>query len=188
MLDLDPVTPETTAESLADPVNQAPSTAGMTTRVLKGSIWTLAGQALPLFASLATTPLIIRILGSEGYGVLILITLIPTYFSFSELGMGTASTRFASAAYAKGDLKNEGRAIRTAAMIALICSVVVAVPIIVFAQPIIGLFNVPESLRADAITGLRLCSITFVGAILCGVINTAQLTRLRMDMNATING
>jgi O-antigen/teichoic acid export membrane protein len=182
------VTPETTAEDLADPVNQAPSTAGMTTRVLKGSIWTLAGQALPLFASLATTPLIIRILGSEGYGVLILITLIPTYFSFSELGMGTASTRFASAAYAKGDLKNEGRAIRTAAMIALICSLVVAVPIIVFAQPIIGFFNVPESLHADAITGLRLCSVTFVIAILCGVINTAQLTRLRMDMNATING
>ena len=67
MLDLDAVTPESTADGLTTaPLDQTPSTAGMTTRVVKGSIWTLAGQVLPLFASLVTTPLIIRMLGSEG--------------------------------------------------------------------------------------------------------------------------
>ena len=106
-----------TETNLADPaqITEKPSTAGMTTKVVKGSLWTLAGQVLPLFASLATTPMIIRLLGNEGYGVLILITLIPTYFSFSELGMGVASTRFASEAYGRGNLGEEGRTIRTAA-------------------------------------------------------------------------
>jgi O-antigen/teichoic acid export membrane protein len=182
------VTPDITTDTAAEAEKTIPSTAGMTTRVAKGSIWTLAGQVLPLFASLVTTPLIIRMLGSEGYGVLILIGLIPTYFSFSELGMGMASTRFASEAYARGDLDEEARAIRTAALIALICSTIVAVPIAVFAEPIIRQFNVPEELRGQAVMGLRICSATFVTAIICGVVNTAQLTRLRMDLNAAING
>ena len=160
----------------------------MTTRVVKGSLWTLAGQVLPLFASLATTPIIIRLLGSEGYGVLILIGLIPTYFSFSELGMGMASTRFASEAYSRGDLIEEAKAIRTAALIALVCSTIVAIPIAVFAGPIISQFNVPDGLNQQAILALRISSATFVTAILCGVLNTAQLTRLRMDLNAAING
>ena len=188
VLDLDAVTPETTADGLTDPLDRAPSTAGMTTRVVKGSIWTLAGQVLPLFASLATTPMIIRMLGSEGYGVLILIGLIPTYFSFSELGMGIASTRFASEAYARGDLEGEARAIRTAGLIALVASTIVAVPIAVFAPAIIDQFSVPGELHGEAVTGLRICAAVFVTTIICGVINTAQLTRLRMDLNAAING
>src|SRR5437763_2498431 len=116
------MTPES-AESV--PAALQPSTAGMTTRVVKGSLWTLAGLVLPLFASLATTPMIIRLLGSEGYGVLILIGLIPPYFSFSDLGMGMASTQFASEAYARGDLDEEAKAIRTAALIALVFSSIV---------------------------------------------------------------
>jgi hypothetical protein len=43
-----------------------PSTAGMTTKVVKGSLWTLAGQVLPLFATFLTTPITIRLLGLEG--------------------------------------------------------------------------------------------------------------------------
>ena len=183
------MTPEITAENPVEmPGQQPPSTAGMTTRVVKGSIWTLAGQVLPLFASLITMPLIIRMLGSEGYGVLILITLIPTYFSFSELGMGMASTRFASEAYARGDLEGEARVIRTAALIALVCATVVAIPIVLFADPIIRQFNVPDELHHQAVLGLRICSAVFVTAIICGSVNTAQLTRLRMDLNAAING
>jgi hypothetical protein len=108
------VTPEASAGPIAEPTITPPSTAGMTTKVVKGSMWTLAGQVAPLLVSLVTTPFVIRMLGSEGYGVLILIGLIPTYFSFSELGMGIASTRFASEAYARGDLEGEARAIRTA--------------------------------------------------------------------------
>lgn len=188
MLDLLPVTPETIADNLTDPLDQPPSTAGMTTRVVKGSLWTLAGQVLPLFASLITTPLIIRMLGSEGYGVLILIALIPTYFSFAEFGMGIASTRFASEAYARGDLDEEARAIRTAALIALIFSSVVAIPIAIFAEPIIRQFSVPAELFGQAVTGLRISAATFVTSIVIGVVNTAQLTRLRMDLNAAING
>lgn len=55
---------EVTAEKLTDPAFQVPSTAGMTTKVVKGSLWTLLGQVLPLGVSLVTTPFVTRMLGA----------------------------------------------------------------------------------------------------------------------------
>lgn len=75
----------------------------MTTKVVKGSLWTLAGQVAPLAVSLVATPFVIRLLGAESYGVLILIGLIPTYLGFAAFGMSMASTKFGSEAYAEGD-------------------------------------------------------------------------------------
>lgn len=56
----------------------------MTTKVVKGSLWTLLGQVFPLGVSLITTPFVIRMFGAEGYGVLILVALIPTYLGFAD--------------------------------------------------------------------------------------------------------
>jgi O-antigen/teichoic acid export membrane protein len=180
------VTPDLPAD-LTEIRHQVPSTAGMTTKVVKGSLWTLAGHVAPLFATLATTPFVIRLLGSEAYGVLLLVGLIPNYFSFADFGMGIASTKFASEAYGQGNARREGEIVRTATLIAFICSAAVAVPMFVFSGIIIGALNVPEHLYGQAVMALRLTSISFVIAILSGVLNTPQLSRLRMDLNATIN-
>lgn len=96
------MTPEEASEPAEKP-KTPPSTAGMTTKVVKGSLWTLAGQVAPLAVSLVATPFVIRLLGAESYGVLILIGLIPTYLGFAAFGMSMASTKFGSEAYAEGD-------------------------------------------------------------------------------------
>lgn len=159
----------------------------MTTKVVKGSLWTLAGQVAPLAVSLVTTPFTIRLLGAEGYGVLILVGLIPTYLGFADFGMSMASTKFGSEAYAEGDPEKEGRIIRTAALIALLTSVPVAALVMIFAASIVGLFNVPADYTADAALALRLASITFVVNFLCAIFNVPQLIRLRMDLNTMVN-
>jgi O-antigen/teichoic acid export membrane protein len=166
--------------------NEAPSTAGMTAKVVKGSLWTLAGQVLPLLISFFATPFVIRFLGAESYGVLILITLIPTYFVFADLGMSIASTRFGSEAYAKGQKEKEAEVVRTAASIALSVSFPAALGILIFSFPIVGLFNVPENVRAEASLALKFAAATFVLNILNGIFNTPQLTRLRMDLNTLV--
>lgn len=159
----------------------------MTTKVVKGSMWTLAGQAAPLAVSFVTTPFVIRMLGSEGYGVLVLIGLIPTYLGFADLGMSMASTKFGSEAYAEGDEEKEARIVRTAALIALMTSVPISAALMIFASPLISLFNVPEALQGEAVLALRIAAVTFVINFLCTVFNTPQLARLRMDLNTFIN-
>lgn len=171
----------------ATPAPAIPSTAGMTTKVVKGSLWTLAGQVAPLGVSLFTTPFVIRLLGSEGYGVLILVGLIPTYFAFADLGMGIASTKFASEAYAAGDAKREASTVHTAAAMSFILSVPVAALIFIFSNTAVGLFNVPEHLRGEANLALKIASVTFVLNFLNSIFNTPQLTRLRMDLNTFVS-
>lgn len=174
------------AEPSAVTTENRPSTAGMTTKVVKGSLWTLFGQVAPLAVSLVATPFTIRLLGAEGYGVLILVGLIPTYLGFADLGMGLASTKFASEAYAAGDAGREARTVRTAAVIALCASVPVGLLVFLFSERIVTLFNVPEHLLWEASMALKVAAFTFVLNFLNSIFNTPQLTRLRMDLNTFV--
>jgi O-antigen/teichoic acid export membrane protein len=155
----------------------------MTTKVVKGSAWTLAGSVLPLAVSFITTPFIIRFLGSEAYGVLLLVGLIPTYFSFADFGMGVASTKFASEAYGEGDEKKEAEIVWTATAIAAVSSLIVAIPILLFSYPIVQAMNVPEHLLSQASLALKITSASFVVGILASVLNSPMLARLRMELN-----
>jgi O-antigen/teichoic acid export membrane protein len=168
-------------------VTAVPSATGITTKVLKGSIWTLAGQVSPMAVSLFTTPFVIRFLGSEQYGVLVLVGLIPAYFAFADLGMGIASTRFASEAYAQGDQTKEAETVWTATVIAFASSITIGLPILLFSASIISALKVPEYFQYSATTALRIAAVSFVAGILSSVVNTPQLTRLRMDLNTAIS-
>lgn len=167
----------------ADIPKQIPSTAGMTTKVVKGSMWTLGGSVLPLAVSFVSTPFIIRFLGTESYGVLLLVGLIPTYFSFADFGMGVASTKFASEAYGQGDEDKEAEIVWTATAIAAISALVVAVPIFLFSYSIVAALNVPEHLLSQASIALKITSGSFFLGILSSVLNSPMLARLRMDLN-----
>lgn len=177
----------------ADPTVSLPNsppeprpTAGMTTKVVKGSFWTLAGQVAPLGASLIATPFVIRFLGSAGYGVLILTALIPAYFNFADFGMGMASTKFGSEAFGNRDQEKEGLVIRTSAAIALLFSLPIALLIFAFSPSIVELFTVPRELLHEASLALRIASVTFVINFLNSIFNTPQLARLRMDLNTLV--
>jgi O-antigen/teichoic acid export membrane protein len=175
---------QTIAAEPATPEENVPSTAGMTTKVVKGSIWNLIGQILPLGASLIATPLVIRLLGSESYGVLILTGLIPSYFGFAESGMSLGSTKFGSEAFAAGDRPREAAVIRTSTVVVLATSLPISLGIFLFSSGIVKVFSVPEHLHVEASLALKIAAVTFVINFLNGVLNTPQLTRLRMDLNA----
>lgn len=156
----------------------------MTSRVVKGSLWTLIGQVLPLLISLVSTHYVIRFLGAEAYGVIILVGLIPNYFAFADVGMGIASTKFGAEAFGRGERREEADITRTATMIALLTTSAAAVPIAIFARQIItGWFSVPADLHDAATIALRITAVSFVLGILASVINTPILVRLRMDIN-----
>jgi O-antigen/teichoic acid export membrane protein len=170
------------------PVEPQDKSKGMTTKVMKGSFWVLVGQILPLAATFVASPFVIRSLGSEAYGVLILVGLISTYFAFADFGMVMASTRYGAEAYATGSPVQEGKVIRTAALIGVSSSLFIAVPLFLFSTWIVGdLLNVPAYLQKQASLALRISSVAFVLSFFSNIINTPQLSRMRMDLNVLIN-
>lgn len=153
---------------------------------MKGSIWTLVGQVLPLVASLVAAPFVIRLLGSDGYGLLILIGILPSYFAFADFGMSMASTKFASGAYAAGDCEKEARIVRTCALIAFLTALPISSFLFLFSNSILGLFEVPEHLQVEANVALKITAVLITVNVLNGIVNTPQLSRLRMDLNTLV--
>ncbi len=66
----------------------------LTSGVVSGSLWRLGGHAAVVVASLAATPFVLRLLGAERYGVLVLIQAMIEYAAFATLGTAVGSTRF----------------------------------------------------------------------------------------------
>lgn len=180
------MTPDTTLDPASATATVAASTAGMTTKVVKGSIWTLVGQVAPMAVTLVTTPFVIRLLGVEGYGVIALVGLIPVYLSFADLGMGFASTKFGSQAYGAGDRIEEARVVRTATVIALAAAVPIAAVIFIFSGYLPPILNVPDRLQADSTLAFRFAAVSLVFYLLNNIVNTPQLARLRMDLNTFV--
>jgi len=160
----------------------------MTTKVVKGSMWTLVGSVAPLAVSFVSTPFVIRFLGTESYGLLLLVGLIPTYLTFADFGMGVASTKFASEAFGKGDRASESSYVKIAAGVCLICSSILFLPIFIFAEHVVPVFGVAPELYGEAAFALRISTLSFVIALLSTVLSAPQLARLRMDLNSIVNG
>jgi O-antigen/teichoic acid export membrane protein len=172
--------------NITEQSDRAATPPSMISRVVTGSVWTLAGNLLPLGLSFIATPIVIRLLGAEGYGVFALIGLIPTYLAFADLGMGMASTKFASEAFGDNDFEKETEVVRTTATIALLTSSPVAITLFLFSFDIVKLLNVPDRLLEDASLGLKFTCLTFVLGLLNNIFNSPQLARLRMDLNTLV--
>jgi O-antigen/teichoic acid export membrane protein len=161
---------------------------GLTSRVVQGSFWNLGGQGVTMLATLVATPFTIRLLGAQSYGVLALVHVLIGYLGFGDLGMGTASTRFASHAYAQGDERGEATAIWTALALAVVPATTLAI-LLMFGAPLLadhGL-HLPASIRGVAIVAMRLAAVGFLARAVAGVFNTPAVVRLRMDLVALIS-
>ncbi|MBW1692072.1 MAG: flippase [Deltaproteobacteria bacterium] len=68
---------------------------GLITRSLlaRNTAWNLIGQLIPLIAAIFALPTLIRILGTDRFGVLALAWVVIGYFSLFDLGLGRALTQ-----------------------------------------------------------------------------------------------
>jgi len=160
----------------------------LTSRVVRGSLLNLIGQAVTMLATLIATPFVIRILGPASYGVLALVHVLIGYLSFADMGMGTASTRFGSLAHARGDDEGEATAIWSALVLAVTPAATVALALAIGARPLVehGL-RLPAELHDSAVVCVRLAALGFLARSVAGVMNTPAVVRLRMDLVVLIN-
>jgi O-antigen/teichoic acid export membrane protein len=160
---------------------------GMGSRIFGGSMWTIGAQGTYLLTSFVTTPFVIRLLGTDDYGLLTLINLLIGYLGFADLGMGTASTRFGAEALARGDRKGESAVVWTSIL-------VTSLPALAFAALLIfgggfftsGIFELPVPKQATAADALRIAAVILLATAATGVFNTPQLARLRVGLNSTL--
>lgn len=83
--------------------------------IIGDAFWVIAGGGLPLLLALASIPALMRTLGVEGFGILVLAWTALGYFSLFDLGLGRALTRL----IAGQDLANDPPLLRRSVWTAL---------------------------------------------------------------------
>src|SRR2546426_11408042 len=102
---------------------EGPIGAGLTAKVFRGSTYGTLGQLAVLASAFVATPFLVRMLGAERYGVLALVSLVVGYFLYTDLGMGSASTRFAADAIGQQDRRKEVAVVWTSLLLASLPSI-----------------------------------------------------------------
>ena len=179
-------------ESISDPRStqsqRSKPADGITVKVVKSGVWTLAGQVLPLIVSLAVTPFTIRLLGTDRYGLLSFLLLINTFLAFLDFGMSTAAVKLGSQAFAEDDEEKEKNLILTATKIAVMTSASAIFFLLLLSSWIVSHLNISSEFYAETLLSFRLALATLFFTITYSVVYAPQVIRLRMNLVVSING
>ncbi|WP_369018027.1 flippase [Thermatribacter velox] len=137
------------------------------------------GQVVPLLVGVVTIPLIVRILGTERFGLLSLVWIILGYFNVFDLGLGRATTKFVAEAVGKGKLNEIPRLVWTAVTTQAVLGVVGGVILIIITPFLVRhILNIPEELIGEAIVIIHLLAfsvpIVLVSGSFRGVLEAFQ--------------
>jgi O-antigen/teichoic acid export membrane protein len=71
--------------------------------LLRNSLWNVTGLALPAVVSLVSIPLLIGALGSEGYGIVTIVSSVIGYFALLDVNLTAGAIKYLSESHATGD-------------------------------------------------------------------------------------
>ena len=150
----------------------------------------LANAGTGIGIALLTTPLILHAVGTAGYGVWTLTTAFVLYLAIAEAGIGPAAQRFVAVAHGRGDLGGAARILWTSVALYALVGAVVCVALVLLAEPIIGLFDIPAQLEGDGARLLRLVGpALLLGLVAIAIGNVQQgLERFTAVAAATAAG
>jgi O-antigen/teichoic acid export membrane protein len=129
--------------------------------VIKNSIFNLMGQGLPSLVGIIALPFLIRWLGDERFGLLMIIWAIRGYMEFLSLGLGVALVKFASEAIIKGEEGRLARITWTTTILLGVLSSSGAFALGIFALfSFTKIFHIPPQLEGEVRVALLLTALS----------------------------
>lgn len=165
----------------------------ITARLLtRNTLLNFIGQAGPLLVGIATIPFIIRSLGVERFGLLSIAWVAPEYFTFIDLGLGRAITKYVAEALGKGDKDRMSRLAWTAMTVQVVLGSLGTLALISVTPFLIEhILNIPPALEAEAKAMFYLVALSIplvlVSSSLTGVLAAGQRFDLVNAVSASFN-
>ena len=117
----------------------------------KNTIYSLVGQAFPVFAAIFSIPILINALGADGFGVLTLAWMVTGYFGLMDLGVGRSLTQMLSEKLGRDDFESVPDLIWTALMLTGLMGLFGGLLLSFSASMLVNdLFEMPLALREQA--------------------------------------
>lgn len=152
-------------------------------KIIRNILWNFAGNGLLLAVMFFSAPFIIRALDVNLFGVYTLIGVVIGYFSFLQLGLGTASIKYISQYLAEKDERRVSSTFWSCLAMYLSVGVCGTVVIALSSRILVErFFRVPPGLEATAIIALRIGSLGFLAALVLGMMGGVIQAMGRFDI------
>ena len=123
-------------------------------QIARNSIFSVAGRAVYVVGWAAVAPYMLQRLGTERFGLWSLLNVVSSLYLTFDLGLSSALTKFVAEFRASGDhVKLRGVYTATAITYAA-SSLIILAAVVLFRGPILDLFRIGPSLRAEATTAI----------------------------------
>ncbi len=154
--------------------------------LLRNSLWHLSGSALPALVALATVPLMIRGMGLEGFGVVMLITSVVGYFGVLDVNLSAGSIKFLAEHHARQDHRRFAETFWFGVGFYVLLGVLVSALLLLFADSLLEhFFKVSSDVRHDALLGLHIAALGFAPLQLQNYLLVVPQALQRFDRSAS---
>lgn len=145
--------------------------------LVRNTAWNYIGFGVNLLTNVLAFPIVVRHLGDAAAGIWLLLGSVTGYMGLLHLGIVPALAQFVAAGVAAGDVDSVNR--RASTSLALLLGAgVIPLALVPFAPTLAAIFQVPDTLRAQAAQALSLGLIGFTlqvpGHVFNAVLNGAQ--------------
>ncbi len=146
---------------------------GQSTRLSSNALLNSAGSLAYYGAVVIVTPLAIKSLGENAWGIWQIVGVVAAYALLLNLGLSSAISYFVSGAVARDDIESVGESIHTARIYLILMGATIAAFFLIFAPELVSKIIEPEDrdvaiaalLASTLITGLTLPSRLYLAAM-----------------------
>jgi O-antigen/teichoic acid export membrane protein len=156
--------------------------------ILRNSTYTIVGQILPALAAIVAVPQLIKGLGNERFGFLMVAFMMIGYFSVLDLGMGRALTQRIADMVGRDEKKRLADMVWTALGIMLLLGLAGAVILTGIAPVVCDWLRMSPQLKPEAVRALLLLSWVTPIVILNAGFRAILEGHLRFDLTNLVGG
>lgn len=125
----------------------------------RNTIWNIVGEGAPLLIAVIAIPVLVRVLGTDRFGILMIVWLLIGYLSLFDLGVGRALTNLVAQRLGKGEEASLPPLIWTANILMLGVGIVGALLLAASSHWLVySVLKIPEALKREALISLYLLS------------------------------
>jgi O-antigen/teichoic acid export membrane protein len=158
-------------------------------RFRRNAISNYATSITSLVIALVITPVLVRGLGKDAYGLWVIVASTAFYFELLRFGFGSAAVKFVAEGWALHDLERVRRVISTAVLVLAVPGLLLAVtgPLLALAFPLV--FDVPEGLETAAFLLVIIVALDLSFAIPSDTLGSSLIGLQRYDaLSMTVMG
>ena len=154
--------------------------------LFSNGLWSVTTTIWRTGVTFFMTPFLLAMIGTEHYGLFVLVMSISGMMSVMNLGLGEATLRFVAYHYGRGDIKGINRVVGATLSVYWVMGLTAWVTMFFGAESIAGLLQLSDADFLLAVRLLRLTAFSFSLSFISGALGTIPQALQRYDISTKV--